>query len=330
MGKVLDIGWERLFMTKISVIIPVYNVEKYLVRCLESVLAQTFTDFEVICINDGSRDKSLEILEKYAEKDKRIKVYNQSNQGVAVARNNGLKKATGGYVFFLDSDDVLHYQCFEILIKLVEEFNVDMISFNQLDCEFDDVNKKQLDKEKIDVGDKDVLISDKPIFLGTHRGEFITHFTVTSKFCKKKILNGIKFISGNYFEDMPYSFAVLAKNPRTLVLKKVLYYHIINYEGLSLKESSVKQIRDYGIGIDNICELYKNNKKELEFLKKDFIPNVLEQQRRRCRKADRSIKKEAYSEFAYTLRTLYEKNMLVRKYHKLHRWLIYRSIMFIY
>ena len=92
---------------QISIILPVYNVEKYLPECLDSVLAQTFQDWEVICVNDGSPDNCGKILNEYAPKDSRIKIITQKNQGVSVARNNGLKLAKGDYVCFLDSDDEL-------------------------------------------------------------------------------------------------------------------------------------------------------------------------------------------------------------------------------
>ena len=91
----------------VSVIIPVYNTEKYLEECLESVVAQSLRDIEVICVNDGSTDGSLNILNRYAEKDSRVKVYSQENQGLSVTRNNGAKKAVGEYIYFFDSDDVL-------------------------------------------------------------------------------------------------------------------------------------------------------------------------------------------------------------------------------
>ena len=90
-----------------SVIIPVYNVEAYLGRCLDSVLGQNFTDFEIICINDGSSDNSFEVLKTYAEKDSRIKVISKENGGLPSARNSGLYDAQGKYVFFLDSDDTM-------------------------------------------------------------------------------------------------------------------------------------------------------------------------------------------------------------------------------
>ena len=92
-------------MKKISVIVPVYNVEKYLSECLDSVLSQDEKDIEVICVNDGSTDKSLEILKEYKEKDDRIIIVTQDNKGLAEARNSGLNVAKGEYIFFLDSDD---------------------------------------------------------------------------------------------------------------------------------------------------------------------------------------------------------------------------------
>ena len=92
-------------MPKISVIVPVYNVEQYLRICLDSILAQTFQDFEIICINDGSTDNSLKILEEYKQLDDRLVILTQTQSGAAIARNNGIKQAKGEYIQFLDSDD---------------------------------------------------------------------------------------------------------------------------------------------------------------------------------------------------------------------------------
>jgi len=94
---------------KVSVIIPVYNVEKYLRECLESVINQTLTDIEIICINDGSKDNSLSILKEYAQKDERIKIIDKKNEGVAVARNLGIKISKGEFVCFIDPDDYYPY-----------------------------------------------------------------------------------------------------------------------------------------------------------------------------------------------------------------------------
>ncbi|MBR6327686.1 MAG: glycosyltransferase family 2 protein, partial [Alphaproteobacteria bacterium] len=90
---------------KISVIMPVYNVEKYLERCLSSICHQTYQNIEIICIDDGSTDKSLEILKQFQARDERIKIIAQQNQGASKARNKGLTEATGSYIYFMDSDD---------------------------------------------------------------------------------------------------------------------------------------------------------------------------------------------------------------------------------
>jgi len=104
---------------EISIIIPAYNTAKYIAECLDSVLAQTFTNWEAICINDGSTDNSQEILEEYAKQDKRIKVIKQKNQGVCAARNNAIKTARGKYIFPLDSDDIILPKCLETLYKII-------------------------------------------------------------------------------------------------------------------------------------------------------------------------------------------------------------------
>ena len=92
---------------KISVIIPVYNAEKYLDKCLESLENQTLEGIEIVCVNDGSKDNSLEVLNRHAEKDKRIKVINQKNAGVSAARNKGIRTARGKYITFVDADDFI-------------------------------------------------------------------------------------------------------------------------------------------------------------------------------------------------------------------------------
>lgn len=106
-------------MSKVSVIVPIYNVERYLNRCIQTLVAQTYKNLEIILINDGSTDGSLEICKKWSEGDERIIVINQSNSGVSVARNAGLKVATGEYILFVDSDDMCQTDMVEILLKAI-------------------------------------------------------------------------------------------------------------------------------------------------------------------------------------------------------------------
>lgn len=100
-------------MAKVSVIIPVYNVEPYLKQCMDSVVGQTLKDIEIICVDDGSTDGSLDILKEYATEDSRIQIIEQKNAGAGAARNNGMRHATGKYLSFLDSDDFLCRECWK-------------------------------------------------------------------------------------------------------------------------------------------------------------------------------------------------------------------------
>ncbi len=127
---------------KISVIIPIYNAEKYLSQCLDSIINQTYTDLEIICIIDGSPDNSLEICRKYADKDGRIKVFYKENGGTHTARNKGLEMARGEYVMFIDPDDWLDLDTLECLAEKIEEYNLDVIRFNYI-REFEDTQVKK-------------------------------------------------------------------------------------------------------------------------------------------------------------------------------------------
>lgn len=127
-------------MIKYSFIVPVYNTKKYLKKCLDSLIKQTFKDFEIIIVNDGSTDESLEIIEKYENKYSNIKVINQQNQGLSMARNNGVSKASGEYIIFVDSDDYVEKDLLKQIDKNIG--NVDVLRF-QIFTEDEDYNNRK-------------------------------------------------------------------------------------------------------------------------------------------------------------------------------------------
>ena len=127
-----DVKKENLKIVDVSIIIPVYNAEKYLSQCLDSILFQTLKNIEIICVDDGSADNSYKILEEYAQKDSRIKVIHQENKGSSAARNAGLKVASGKYIGYVDSDDWIEPQMFEQLYQVAESNQVDMVSSGYL------------------------------------------------------------------------------------------------------------------------------------------------------------------------------------------------------
>ena len=105
---------------KISIVIPVYNVEQYLEKCINSLINQTLKELEFIFVNDGTPDNSVNIIKKYQKKDKRIKLISQANKGLSISRNNGIKIATGKYIMFVDSDDIIHSRMIEVLYKEIK------------------------------------------------------------------------------------------------------------------------------------------------------------------------------------------------------------------
>src|SRR3954471_22791987 len=117
-------------MPRLSVVIPVYNVEEFLEPCLDSVLAQTFTDFEVVMVNDGSTDRSAEIAQRYADRDTRFRVVHQENGGLSKARNTGTDEAGGELLVFLDSDDMLPENAYELLVGALDQSGSDFATGN--------------------------------------------------------------------------------------------------------------------------------------------------------------------------------------------------------
>ena len=117
----------------ISVIVPIYNADRYLDKCIDSIIMQTYTDLEIILIDDGSTDGSLKICQKYEEQDKRVVVIHRENSGLVAARKLGVKYAHGEYVTFVDADDYIDWDTYEILMNQLDSSNVDIVAFGLLE-----------------------------------------------------------------------------------------------------------------------------------------------------------------------------------------------------
>ena len=206
----------------ISIIVPVYNVEKYLSRCVDSILAQTFRDFELILVDDGSTDNSAEICDKYAAKDSRIKVIHKENGGQSSARNNGLEIAIGKYIGFVDSDDWISTDCFEYLYTLIEKFNADAVS---ADFVFAYENKPvafqkyKNPKEKIIAGADEILC----YYLKQDKMHGKNDFAVWGKLFKRELFRGLRFPAGKIYEDNIINFKLFQKCARYVKSTKEIY-----------------------------------------------------------------------------------------------------------
>jgi len=179
---------------KISVIIPIYNCEDYLVACVNSVLQQSFNDFEIVLINDGSTDGSGEICESFAKLDNRIKVTHISNHGLSYARNIGIDLSSGEYVTFIDSDDIIFPDYLKILFSLVEKHEADISSCELLIC--DENRNPRLNKKKYLYG----VVSGKEMTINILRGK-IHGTSACGLLIRKNIASIFKFPVGKYHED---------------------------------------------------------------------------------------------------------------------------------
>ncbi|MDD5021992.1 MAG: glycosyltransferase [Endomicrobiaceae bacterium] len=214
---------------KISVIIPVYNGEKYLSQCLDSLINQTFKDIEIICIDDGSTDNSIEILEQYAQKDSRIKIINQENSGAAEARNNGLAHAAGDYLSILDCDDFFDSDMFELMYDRAVKYDAE-ITF----CKgrtFDDKTKviKEIDNIKFEI------LPDKDVFSAKDAADRI--FQIDINWCWDKLYkasyvkqNNFLFQTTKVHNDSFFAVYPLTKCKRISVLDKTLCTYRINID----------------------------------------------------------------------------------------------------
>lgn len=230
-------------MPKISVIVPVYNVEEYLDVCLDTIIMQTFKDFEVICVDDGTQDSSGEILDKYALFDKRIKVIHQENKGLSGARNTGVEAANGEYIMFVDSDDYISPLILENLYKNVKQNKSDFVFCNLCIVRSDTFQTEVwdfLDKEKFfaNVHGTYFCEEDMPPEL-----YFNFHVCAYAKLYRHDFIKDFKFPQGLIFEDMPY-FAQCYLNAKRISFDfNPYYFYRVLREG-SIIQSADKRFVD--------------------------------------------------------------------------------------
>lgn len=281
-------------MIKVSVIIPVYNVENYLEECLDSIINQSLVDIEIICINDGSTDKSLEILNNYLKKDNRIQIINQENQGHAVATNNGIELANGKYLFLMDSDDILELTALEEAYNKAEDNNVDFVIFQAINYYMD--IDKLVKSEQYSMNALADYVGDN-VFNYKNIKDYIFKITVTpwSKLYNREfIINSkAKFPQGLIFDDNVFFFDILFSAERICFLRKHLFKRRW-YSSSSTTYGGVKFI-DY-IRISNlIWDVFKKHDVFDEF-KKDLYAKKTSTVYYWYKKINKEFKQEYFNE----------------------------------
>lgn len=223
-------------MSKLSVIIPVYNVEKYLKRCIESVINQTFSDLEIILVDDGSTDQSGSICDDYARHDSRIKVIHQSNGGLSDARNTGIKAATSELISFIDSDDWLVLDIYDYAMKLQKIYQADIVEFGIIQTNGEEIQNSEVHEELYICTGNEML----PRIYQNNLGGSIAAW---NKIFRKDLFEDNLFIKGRIMEDtllMPKIFYASSRCVATS--RKGYYYYQGNQESITKKQYSLKNL----------------------------------------------------------------------------------------
>lgn len=243
----------------LSVIIPVYKVEKYLRQCVDSVINQTYKNLEIILVDDGSPDNCGKICDEYAQKDRRIKVIHQLNKGVSAARNLGTKLAQGEYITYVDSDDWLDVCMYEELFKVLNEYKLDMVRCAAFES---DGNSKKVIAPKKEYANK--LFTDKEVF-ERYFDEFLCK-VIWNTIYEAKIVKGIMSPDGYRSEDNYVSGMYLYRSKRMMIIDTPLYYYRKNPESIT-NSGNIRSIDICLCTYQLICDLQAEGFSDGEMLK---------------------------------------------------------------
>jgi len=212
----------------ISIIVPIYNVEKYLVPCVDSILDSTYRDFELILVDDGSTDGSGEICDRFAQQDERIRVIHKKNNGVSSARNDGIKAAKGDYVMFIDGDDRMHCQMIETLKTAIDSGDYDLSMVYGLKVNEDAVDDLSVSKETpVDIANKAIVRLTDADFFNAICGLNYQYEVVWNKLYKKSLISGMQFEQHiSEAEDTEWNVRVSQRMKSAIVVPAELYYYI--------------------------------------------------------------------------------------------------------
>ena len=241
-------------MPKVSVIVPVYNVEKFLPRCLDSIVNQTLKDIEIICINDGSPDNCLSILEDYAQKDSRIRIINQENSGPSVSRNKGILMAQGEYIGFVDSDDWLDVDFYEKLYAAAQKYDADIAAcgikvyrkYNRISSVL-----KYTKEEYTDDIERKFYLCDVP-----------ESCHVCNRIYKAEVIRSknIEFEAGIHMqEDMSFTMESLYYSGKLVTVPGALYNYDRRNENSIVRSKSLKKKQDVEYTQNKMLEFIKSN-----------------------------------------------------------------------
>lgn len=240
---------------KISIIVPVYNTEKYLDKCISSLINQTLKDIEIICVNDGSTDNSLKILEKFASQDKRIKVFSQENKGQSAARNLGIKNSEAEYLGFVDADDWVDLKYFEKLYSAAKKYDCDIACAGFKRCSrFRKSIRKSFKEYNVYTNTTDKAKAD----------QLPNQNYISNKIYRREswLKSGLKFEEGRVFEDLAMVIKILDKLGKMVTVPDVYYYYLKNPNSTVTRKTQ-KHLNDYKWALNEMNTYAKENGIEL-------------------------------------------------------------------
>ena len=291
----------------ISIIVPVYNVEKYLEKCIESIVNQTYQNLEILLIDDGSTDCSGKICDEYAQKDKRIKVIHKENGGVSSARNKGLAEATGEYIGFVDGDDYIDKNMYEIMLKEIKKDTIEFVM-----CDFNIVNPKD-EMEEIDLERYPIEVMRKVKSIE----KFYPSSEVWRCLFMREQLKNVKFDEDmNIAEDLKFICHYILTNCKnnSIFIKRKLYYYVRRENSITeTKEMKQDQLKIY-------CDFIQNRNQVMNALMNEKLEENRELTRIIIEKTMMCFWKDIY----YVLsQKLTKDNKFIKKYY--HDFKSYRK-----
>lgn len=250
---------------KISIIVPVYNVEQILRYCVDSICRQSFTDFEVLLIDDGSKDNSGKICDELLLMDSRIKVFHKQNGGLSDARNFGIEKACGDFLLFIDSDDVLHKDFCKVLIELQKKYDAEITStdlVNFYDCsEIESLNSKVYNQEVFVYNSVDIL---KEYF--TPQNERKIYHGLCMKLYKKELFNDLRFDKGRLHEDLFITYKLLDRCSTFVYVNLPYYYYYQKNTNSITKNYKEKNLLDEFDALNYMMTYFNDNEEVIDCL----------------------------------------------------------------
>lgn len=246
--------------SRISVIVPVYNAEKYIGRCVESILNQTYSNIELILVNDGSNDKSLELLREYEQIDSRVVLVDKPNSGVADARNAGIEISTGEYIGFVDADDYIEPEMYEILHKAIVDESADIVCCGYKQQYKDFYYLLATESKKVLNGVENILsyYLRQDIRSGIGDGNW-------NKLFKRESIDSIRYKKYANGEDIEFQYNVFKNSNRMVCIQDILYCYVMNDNSaanseFSIKKNSIIMVSDYIL--NDVIEYYNEKKAE--------------------------------------------------------------------